>query len=44
VFEVAESDVETLRTRVKKLMESAAALQVPLVVDTGVGSNWDEAH
>jgi DNA polymerase-1 len=25
-------------------MESAAELLVPLVVDVGVGDNWDEAH
>ena len=28
----------------KDLMESAAELLVPLVVDIGVGDNWDEAH
>jgi len=26
------------------VMEGAAKLNVPLVVDTGTGSNWDEAH
>jgi len=25
-------------------MEQAASLKVPLVVDIGVGDNWDEAH
>jgi DNA polymerase-1 len=44
VFEVAEADVETLRENVTRLMSAAADLQVPLVVDTGVGDNWDEAH
>lgn len=44
VFEVAEKDVETLRDNVQTLMEAAADLQVPLVVDTGIGNNWDEAH
>ena len=29
---------------VKKVMEDAAHLDVPLVVETGSGPNWDEAH
>jgi DNA polymerase I len=44
VFEVAGKDAETLRTNVQHLMSSAADLHVPLVVDTGIGDNWDEAH
>jgi len=44
VFEVAEKDIEALTTLVHKDMESAAQLDVPLLVDIGVGINWDEAH
>lgn len=44
VFEVADADVDTLRSRVPELMAAAASLDVPLIVDTGVGANWDEAH
>jgi DNA polymerase-1 len=44
VFEVAEKDVELLIDGVKFRMTTAAALDVPLVVDVGVGNNWDEAH
>lgn len=44
VFEVSEADVELLTAGVRFRMISAAALDVPLVVDVGVGSNWDEAH
>jgi DNA polymerase-1 len=44
VFEVAEQQAETLRAKIGELMTSAADLRVPLVVDTGVGDNWDEAH
>ncbi len=44
VFEVRESDAELLRDKVCVLMSSAAALRVPLLVDTGIGNNWDEAH
>ena len=44
VFEVADQQVETLRAKIGELMTSAANLRVPLVVDTGVGDNWHEAH
>lgn len=44
VFEVEDSAVDTLVTQITQLMEVAAELAVPLVVDVGVGNNWDEAH
>ncbi|EKF72984.1 DNA polymerase I [Alcanivorax hongdengensis A-11-3] len=44
VFEVAEGQVEDLVKEVKVRMESAAELKVPLIVDAGIGENWDEAH
>ena len=44
VFEVSEKDLDLLREGVKFRMTTAAALDVPLVVDVGVGDNWDEAH
>jgi DNA polymerase-1 len=44
VFEVAEKDVQALTELVHKDMESAAKLDVPLLVEVGVGDNWDEAH
>ncbi len=44
VFEVAQGDVEALNTGVVARMAGAASLSVPLVVDTGVGENWDQAH
>jgi DNA polymerase-1 len=44
VFEVAEADLELLISGVSFRMTSAAALDVPLVVDVGIGNNWDEAH
>lgn len=43
VFEAPEDEVERVRPLVKGLMEGAAALSVPLVVDVGVGKNWLEA-
>ena len=43
VFEAPEDEVERVRPLVKGLMEGAATLSVPLVVDVGVGKNWLEA-
>lgn len=44
VFEVVEGDLETVQEEIVKLMSAAVTLRVPLVVDVGVGENWDEAH
>ena len=44
VFDVPKSEVDTLKTMVKTEMENAFQLEVPLVVDIGMGSHWLEAH
>jgi DNA polymerase-1 len=44
VFEIADDSIETAIPVIKDLMSKAAVLAVPLVVDVGVGMNWDEAH
>ncbi|GAA5068325.1 DNA polymerase I [Lysobacter panacisoli] len=44
VFEVEAGFVDTLVAEARERMSSAAGLRVPLVVDSGVGANWDEAH
>lgn len=44
VFEVAEKDLDRVVPEIKKIMEEAASLSVPLMVHIGVGRNWDEAH
>jgi DNA polymerase-1 len=44
VFEADEDFIDTLLAQAPRLMSSAAELRVPLVVDSGVGNNWDEAH
>ena len=44
VLEVPESELEAVKQGLMEHMESAAELLVPLVVDVGVGDNWDEAH
>ncbi len=44
VFEVPQSEIEAAKALTRNVMEQVAHLDVPLVVDTGVGQNWDEAH
>ena len=44
VFEVRADAVDTVRDAVIARMSGAAELRVPLIVDVGVGKNWDEAH
>ena len=44
IFEVPEEEVDETAAIVTKKMEGAADLELPLVVDTGTGLNWDEAH
>lgn len=44
VFEVREDQVDQFITEVKAQMASAAELDVPLLVEAGVGENWEQAH
>lgn len=44
VFEADASAIEEVCARVSDLMSRVGLLDVPLVVDVGVGNNWDEAH
>ncbi len=44
VFEIAEAKVDEYSANIRQLMCTAITLDVPLVVDIGVGINWDEAH
>ncbi|EIV1854853.1 DNA polymerase I [Vibrio vulnificus] len=44
VFEVEESCLTEIESKVQQLMESAAQLNVPLVAEAGHGDNWDQAH
>jgi DNA polymerase-1 len=43
VFEAEEDAVESAGERIRREMESAAELRVPLLVDLGIGDNWEEA-
>jgi DNA polymerase-1 len=44
VFEVEAGFVEEATAEIRRRMESAAELRVPLLVEAGVGPTWDEAH
>ena len=44
VLEVREDGLAEARSAVSRLMSDAAALSVPLKVEAGSGSNWDQAH
>ncbi|MQU62494.1 DNA polymerase I [Pseudomonas sp. FSL R10-1350] len=44
VLEVREDLVDQVRDEIRLHMSEAATLAVPLVVEVGVGDNWDEAH
>ena len=44
VFEVPNKRVDEAIDRIVQIMSSAGELSVPLVVDAGIGENWDEAH
>jgi DNA polymerase-1 len=44
VLEVPDAELEATTAKVRELMQSVHQLEVPLVVEVGVGENWDQAH
>ena len=44
IFEVPNEELAEMETVVASVMAGAADLDVPLVIDVGSGTNWDEAH
>jgi DNA polymerase-1 len=44
VLEVAEDELDRVKTRLPELMCGVAELKVPLKVDAGIGPNWESAH
>ena len=44
VFEVPDAEVELMKAQLPRRMSEVAELSVPLVVDVGVGPNWEKAH
>jgi len=44
IFEIHETELETVPAKITELMESAMVIDVPLKVEAGIGENWLEAH
>ena len=44
VLEVPENELSVVKEKVRELMQNVAKLDVALIVDVGVGDNWDQAH
>ena len=44
VFEIEKAAAPEIIQQINARMSEAAELSLPLLVDTGIGDNWDEAH
>jgi DNA polymerase-1 len=44
VLEVKSELASEVKQEITRIMESTVSLKVPLIVDAGIGNNWDEAH
>jgi DNA polymerase-1 len=44
VLEVPDAELERVKAEVTRMMTGVAELAVPLLVEVGVGPNWDKAH
>jgi DNA polymerase-1 len=44
VLEVPDAELVAIREQIPRLMGGVAKLAVPLLVEVGVGANWDDAH
>ena len=44
VFEIKQEHVEVLVPEIRKIMSTVPELDVPVLVEIGMGQNWDEAH
>jgi DNA polymerase-1 len=44
IFEIYKPELQKMKELIKKEMESVFTLNVPLIVDVGMGENWHEAH
>ncbi len=44
VFEIREDKLDTFVPKICEIMEKCVSIDVPLVVEAGIGENWDEAH
>ena len=44
LFDVPNNELQLVQTEIKTLMENALPLSIPVVVESGIGNNWLEAH
>jgi len=44
IFEVAEKDLDAAQAKITDIMQNSSKIDVPLLVEAGIGDNWDEAH
>ena len=44
VFDVPKEELDEVKPKIESAMENAVKLDVPIVVDSGTGNNWLEAH
>jgi len=44
VFECPKDDADTVMKKMKDTMEQTVKLNIPLIADAAIGSNWNEAH
>jgi DNA polymerase-1 len=44
LFDAHKDEVDDLKPLIKELMENALPMKVPILVETGVGDNWLDAH
>lgn len=44
VLEVPDAELELVKQKLPELMQNVAKLDVPLLAEVGVGSNWESAH
>jgi DNA polymerase-1 len=44
VLEAPEGELEAVKEGLRERMQNVAELEVPLIVEVGVGDNWDQAH
>jgi len=44
IFEVKESDLSAAQEKILDIMENTSAIDVPLLVEAGIGDTWDQAH
>lgn len=43
-LEVPEAKIDWVRNTITHIMAGVAQLRVPLLAETGIGKNWEEAH